>query len=89
MKLLDAVNEYETLQKELKELEDRRKAITIQSTRLGAAVYAAVRHLVPDGVSRVEFQAGDNQFCVEGSGILTRINQVSKVDQDIVVEVKK
>jgi len=89
MKLLDAVNEYELLQNELKELEERRKAITAQSTKLGSAVYAAVRHLVHDGVSRVEFQAGDNQFAVEGAGILTRINQVSKVDQDIVIEVKK
>jgi hypothetical protein len=82
MKLDAAITEIESLQEELEAIEDRKKEVIRKSRKLGSAVFAAVRHLVPEGTGRVEFQSGSRQYAIEGTGTLTRINEVKEVDQE-------
>ena len=87
MTLSEVIAEMESIQEELATLVDRQKVLTKELSKLGAAVFRAVRHMAPEGTSRAEFQWGDQQYAIEGSGILQRINEIERVDDHIAIEV--
>lgn len=86
MTLKEAVAKMNELAQAKYQLQDELKKTEESMGKCGSAIFAAVRHLAQKGKPTVEFQVGSEQYEIKSTGELKRINEVSKADESMKIE---